>query len=140
MGVPKTTTITQKKYEELVKAAADLKETKRLLDAADRVAHSRKSAIIEKDAALKKALDELNKYQTKPTPSLALLGMATSVADAAIRAITPSYHHEDRPMVQPSETAKMLSEVHSIVGQLLKAAQEDVKNDVTYIKESFKER
>ena len=123
----------------MVKAAADLKETKRFLDVSNRVVYSRESEIKEKDAILKKTLDELNKYQTKPTPSLALLGMAASVADSAIRAITPSYG-DDGPMVQPSETAKMLSEVHSIVGQLLKAAQEDAKNDVTYIRESFKER
>jgi hypothetical protein len=145
MTAPKTTTITQKKYEQLVAVPAELsKAKKRLGEVEIRNANAELNAHrykVDRD----KALTDLEKYKIEPTPALVLSGMSASLAQYIIGSLQPDQIYNGKthiypPMVQPAEAVKMLEDAFAVVERLLKAAKEDAKQDVTYIRDGFKDR
>ena len=138
------TTITQKKYEQLAALPAELSKAKQRCGRAESRAISAEIDATSAKKDLEKALVDLKRYETAPTPALVLSGMSASLAQYIIGSLQPEKVYRngraDRypPMVQPAEAIKMLEEASTVVARLLKAAKEDDKQGVTYVRDEFK--
>ncbi len=145
MATSKTTTITQKKYEQLAALPAELSKANQKCGEVERRAISAEENANSYKADRDQALAALKKYKTEPTPALVLSGMSASLAQYIIGSLQPDQVYNGKthihpPMVQPPEAVKMLEEALKVVERLLKAVREDVKQDVTYIRDGFKDR